>query len=86
MKDLLLALNGTKIWKKNSAQRIYLNDDALIELLNIQDDEALKLRRIKSNKKTTYYDLKNDSFYSANGMIVRNAIRANIKNSVVNKI
>ena len=77
---------GGSEWEKGSIKRIYLNDSALIALFCINDSDALKLKQTKPAKKTTYFDLYSEAFYSANGMIVRNAIRAAYPSSSVNKI
>ena len=79
-KDLMMAITpesmieaGGNLWEKGSMKRIYLNDTALDKLFDL-DLSALK--KIKPAKKTTYYCCYSEQFYSANGMIVRNAIRA----------
>lgn len=75
---------GGSEWEKGNMKRVYLNDSSLISLFDINEDDALTLKQTKAAKKTTYYCLVTESFYSANGMIIRNAIRA--KDEVVNKI
>lgn len=77
---------GGKFWEKGNMERIYLNDSALAELLSLDDSDVITLKRTKPQKKTTYYCLNTESFYSANGMIIRNAIRSNFPNESVNKI
>jgi len=77
---------GGNEWEKDNMKRIYLNDSALVALFDIDDTDALKLKKTKAAKKTTYYCLVTESFYSANGMIVRNAIRAAYPSETVNKI
>ena len=77
---------GGKVWTKANMERIYLNDTALVALFDIDAASALKLKKLKPAKKTTYYCVNTESFYSANGMIIRNAIRAKYENETVNKI
>ncbi|MBL4591292.1 MAG: hypothetical protein JKY96_04965 [Phycisphaerales bacterium] len=76
---------GGNQWEKGNMKRIYLNDSALAVLLSLSDDEALKLKKLKPAKKITYYCLVTESFVSANGLIVRNAIRANFPKEAVRK-
>jgi len=76
---------GGNEWEKGNMKRIYLNDTAMIALLSLNDDEALKLKRLKPAKKSTYYCLVTESFVSANGSIIRNAIRANFPKEAVRK-
>ena len=76
---------GGNEWEKGNMKRIYLNDRALVVLLSLSDDDALKLKRLKPAKKSTYYCLITESFVSANGLIIRNAIRANFPKEAVRK-
>ena len=71
---------------KGSSERIYFNDSSLAALLSLSDSDLAKIKKIKPAKKTTYYCVNSESFYSANGMIIRNAIRATFENDTVNKI
>lgn len=77
---------GGNEWKKGNMKRIYLNDSAIASLFDVNESEALELKKTKTAKKTTYYCCVTESFYSANGMIVRNAIRAAYPSETVNKI
>ena len=77
---------GGNLWEKGSAKRIYLNDAALVALFDISESDALALKQAKPAKKSTYFCMNSESFYSANGMIIRNAIRASAENATVNKI
>ena len=76
---------GGNVWEKNGMKRIYLNDSAIISLFDIDESGATKLKQTKPAKKTTYYCTSSESFYSANGMIIRNAIRCAV-DTPVNKI
>ena len=80
--DTLIAAGGN-LWEKGHLKRIYLNDSALVTLFDI-DPSALK--KLKADKKSTYYCLNTESFYSANGIIIRNAIRATFPRETVNAI
>ena len=84
-KENLIEIGG-KLWEKGSMERIYLNDSAVSNLLKLDESDSLKLKKTKPAKKQTYYCLNSESFYSANGMIIRNAIRATFPNETVNKI
>ena len=77
---------GGNLWEKGNAKRVYLNDTALIALFDISESDAITLKQTKPAKKSTYFCINSESFYSANGMIVRNAIRAKAKGAAVNKI
>ena len=85
MKDRLISIGGNE-WIKENLHRVYLNDSALSNFVELSADEITKIKRLKPAKKITYYCVNSDSFYSANGTIIRNAIRAQHPNQQVNKI
>ena len=84
-KNNLIEIGG-KLWEKENMERVYLNDSALGKLLNLDAADMTTLKKTKAQKKTTYFCLTSESFYSANGMIIRNAIRATFPTETVNKI
>lgn len=78
-----LTAAGGSIWQKNNANRIYLNDSTLVKLLSV---DATELKKMKSDKKTTFFCLNTECFYSANGIIIRNALRVAFPKQKVDKI
>ncbi len=82
--SILIEARGN-MWEKGNMRRIYLNDASIVNLFGLNDEDALKLKKIKPAKKTTYYCLVTESFVSANGSIVRNAIRETFPKETVRK-
>lgn len=75
---------GGHYWEKGNAHRVYFDANAAGKAFDINDSDVLALKR-KGNIKT-YYSADTDAFYSENGMIVRNSIRAKYPDEIVKKI
>jgi len=76
--EMMIEAGGNE-WSKGNMNRIYFNDSSITKILELSDDDSLSIKQLKPAKKTTYFCLNTELFYSANGMIIRNAIRRVLK-------